>query len=102
MQSVHVRKDDKVFEIIDNVLKQAFGDIVTQIVYDSLDRHYSLKQSEISNNIGVFTDCLRDFLGEGAYPIENKILSGLLAACRPEDGVSLKAAVPEEIAALAT
>lgn len=98
MESAHVRKDDKVFEIINNVLQGVFGDEATRLIYEHLERRYSLKQTEISDNIEVFTKGLEEFLDGAAYPIENKILNDLLAICGLNDGVSLQIAVPEEIA----
>jgi hypothetical protein len=96
MGTVPMRKDDKVFRIINNVLEGVFGDEATQLIYGHLERRYSLRQCEISNNIDVFTKGLEDFLNDGAFPIENKILNDILSICGLESGVSFQIAVPED------
>src|SRR3972149_5658371 len=89
-------KEDKVFGIIDNVLKQVFGEPATRLIYNHLEQRYSLRQCEISEKIDVFADCLQDFLKDAAYPIENRILNDLCSALGLETGVSFQIAVPEE------
>jgi hypothetical protein len=88
--------NDKVFQIIDNILLGTVGAEATRLIYVNLERRYSLKQCEISNNIDVFTEGLEDFLNGAALPIENKILNDILVACNFESGVTLQMAVPEE------
>jgi hypothetical protein len=78
------------------VMKQVFGEPATRLIYNHLERQYSLRQCEISEKIDVFADCLEDFLDEGAYPIENRILNDLCSALGLETGVSFQIAVPEE------
>ena len=88
--------NDKVFQIIDNILLGTVGAEATRLIYVNLERRYSLKQCEISNNIDVFTEGLEDFLNGAALPIENKILNDILVACNFESSVTLQMAVPEE------
>jgi len=78
------------------VLKQVFGEPATRLIYKHLEHRYSLRQCEISEKINVFADCLEDFLDEGAYPIENRILKDMCSALGLETGVSFQIAVPEE------
>jgi hypothetical protein len=96
MGTVPMRKDDKVFRIINNVLEGVFGDEATRLIYGHLERRYSLRQSEISGNMDVFAKGLEDFVSDGVLSIENKILNDILSACRLESGgVSFQIAVPE-------
>ena len=88
--------NDKVFHIIDNVLMGTLGAEATRLIYANLERRYSLKQCDISNNIGVFTEGLEDFLDGAALLIENKILNDILSICSFENGVTFQIAVPEE------
>jgi hypothetical protein len=39
---------DKIFAIVDSVLKQLFGENATIFIYKYLEQHYSLRQSEFS------------------------------------------------------
>jgi hypothetical protein len=67
-------KDEKVSKIIDRVLTQIFGREATNVIYKHLERRYSVKRDEISENLELFAEGLEDFLKSGAYIIENKIL----------------------------
>jgi hypothetical protein len=96
MGTVQTIKEDRVFGIIDNVLEQVFGAKSTQLIYEHLERRYSLRRCDISEKIDVFADCLEDFLKEGAYPIENKILNDILSFCDLKSGVSFQIALPVE------
>ena len=96
METAQAIKEDRVFGIIDNVLRQVFGEPATRLIYSHLEQRYSLRQCEISEKIDVFADCLQDFLKDGVYAIENRILNDLCSACGLETDVSFQIAVPEE------
>jgi hypothetical protein len=96
MGTVPTRKNDKVFRIINNILEGVFGDEATQLIYGHLEHKYSLRQYEISSNIDIFTKCLEDFLSDGAFPIENKILNDVLSICDLGSNISFQIAVPED------
>jgi hypothetical protein len=70
---------DPVFNIVDNVLKQIFGERVTQLIYRYLETHHSLPQSEFSSRIEDFAKGLEIFLQTGAPIIERKILKDIYA-----------------------
>jgi hypothetical protein len=72
-------KNDKIFQIIDKVLKQVFGEDATRFIYRYLEQHYSLRQSDFSGKIDVFAKGLEDCLSSGAFAIENKILDDISA-----------------------
>jgi hypothetical protein len=72
-------KNDKIFQIIDKVLKQVFGEEATLFIYKYLEQHYSLCQSDFSKRIDVFAKGLEDCLSSGAFAIENKILDDISA-----------------------
>ena len=96
LQTAQLTKEDRVFGIIDNVLKQAFGEPATRLIYQYLEHRYSLGQCEISEKIDVFANCLEDCLNDGAYQIENSILNDMRSAFGLETGISFQIAVPEE------
>jgi hypothetical protein len=71
------RAEDKIFKIIDSVLKQVFGENATLFIYRYLEQRYSLHQSEFSEKIDVFAKGLEDCLSSGAFAIETKILENI-------------------------
>ena len=71
------REEDKIFKIIDKVLKQVFGEEATLFIYKYLEQRYSLHQSDFSKRIDVFAKGLEDCLSSGAFAIENKILEDI-------------------------
>jgi len=80
MEAPPRKKEDKIFEIIDRVLIQVFGEEATLLIYKHLERHYSLSQSEFSEKIDVFAKGLEDFLSSGAYVVESKILDDIYSS----------------------
>ena len=94
-------KEDKVFEIIDRVLKQVFGEYATTLIYGYLERRYSLSPSDFSEKMDVFAKGLEEFLDSGAYFIENKILNDIIAASDPQHTLELQVAVDVEETQLA-
>ncbi len=71
------KKEEKISEIVDRVLKQVFGEEATLLIYRYLKNKYSLKQDEIADKIEVFAQGLEEFLKSGAYVIERKILKDI-------------------------
>jgi hypothetical protein len=71
------RENDKIFTIIDRVLKQVFGETATLYIYNYLEQKHSLRQSDFSKNIDVFAKGLEDCLSSGAFAVENKILKDI-------------------------
>jgi hypothetical protein len=70
-------KDDRIFRVIDRVLKQVFGEKATLFIYKYLERHYYLQQKDFSKKIDVFAKGLEDCLSSGAFAIESKILENI-------------------------
>lgn len=82
MKNINTRinkKENKISEIIDKVLKQVFGKEATLLIYKYLEVKHSLKQDEIAEKIDVFAKGLEEFLRSGAYVIEKKILEDVYA-----------------------
>jgi hypothetical protein len=80
MEAPPRKKEDKIFEIIDRVLKHVFGEEATLLIYKYLERHYSLSQSEFSEKIDVFAKGLEEFLSSGTYAVESKILNDIYSS----------------------
>ena len=77
MDTLRRDKNDKIFQIIDKVLKQVFGEEATLFIYKYLEQRYSLHQSDFSEKIDVFAKGLEECLSSGAFAIENKILEDI-------------------------
>ena len=73
------KEEDKIFQIIDRVLNQVFGGEATRFIYDYLEQHYSLRQSDFSKRIEVFARGLEDRLSSGAFAAESRIAYYILA-----------------------
>ena len=73
------KKEDKIFKIIDKVLKQVFGEEAALFIYKYLEQRYSLRQSEFSEKIDVFAKGLEECLSSGAFAVESKILDDISA-----------------------
>jgi hypothetical protein len=70
-------REDKIFKIIDSVLKQVFGENATLFIYEYLEQRYSLQKRDFSKKIDLFAKGLEDCLSSGAFAIECKILEDL-------------------------
>jgi len=75
------KSDDRISKVIDRVLNQVFGEAATQLIYQHLERNYSVKKDEIAEKIDVFAHGLEDFLTSGAFVVEQKILEDIYSSC---------------------
>jgi len=75
------KEEQRVFEVIDQVLKQVFGKDATQLMYQYLERHYSWSQRAFSEKIDAFAKGMKEFLNSGAYVVESKILDSIYSGC---------------------
>ncbi|TRZ49188.1 MAG: hypothetical protein D4S01_09085 [Dehalococcoidia bacterium] len=71
---------DRASKVIDDVLRKIFGDEATLIIYEYVKKIYSIRQDEIVEKIDDFVDAIRELLGSGAYPVEQKILETLYSS----------------------
>jgi len=86
-------------KIIDEELKQIFGESATLIIYNYLENNYSLKREEIPEKIEVFTRGLEEFLGSGAQVVQKitlqKLSSYFEVQCQVKEGYSFADYVTE-------
>ncbi|RLI46716.1 hypothetical protein DRO69_02435 [Candidatus Bathyarchaeota archaeon] len=79
-------------KIIDEELKHIFGEVATSIIYNYLERNYSLKREEIPEKLEVFTRGIEQFLGSGAQVVQKITLQKLSACsgvqCQVKEGYS--------------
>jgi Fe-S cluster biosynthesis and repair protein YggX len=61
-KTVEQKKPEKLFKIVDKVLRQIFGETATLFIYQYLEEKYSLKREDIPNELGIFTDGLENYL----------------------------------------
>lgn len=71
------KKEDQIFKIIDNILKQVFGEEATSSIYKYIEHNYAIRKKEFSKNIDIFAKGLEECLSSGALIIESKILEDL-------------------------
>ena len=57
-------KPERLFKIVDKVLKQIFGENGTLFIYNYLEEKHSLKREEIANELELFTEGLEKYLGD--------------------------------------
>jgi len=69
------RSDEKLFNIVDKVLKQIFGETATLSIYKYLEQKYSLKQEDIPSKPEVFAEGLEAYLNSGASVVAGMILN---------------------------
>jgi len=67
--------DEKLFNVVDKVLKQIFGDTATLTIYKYLEEKYSLKREDISSKPEVFAEGLEAYLNSGASVVAEMILN---------------------------
>jgi len=69
------RSDEKLFNIVDKVLKQIFGDTATLSIYKYLEEKYSLQRGDIPSKPEVFAEGLEAYLKSGASVVAGMILN---------------------------
>jgi len=62
-------KPEKLFKIVDKVLKQIFGETATLFIYKYLEEKYSLKQEDIPNELEIFSEGLEKYLGDSGASV---------------------------------
>ena len=72
--------DKLLLKIIDEELKQIFGETAMSIIYNHLEKNHSLKREEIPEKLEVFIRGLEEFLGSGAQVVQ-KITLQKLSSC---------------------
>jgi len=62
-------KPEKLFKIVDKVLKQVFGETATLFIYKYLEEKHSLKQEDIPNELETFTEAMEKYLGSSGTSV---------------------------------
>ena len=63
--------------VVDETMKQIFGEASTKAIYGYLENNSHLKLEEVAEEPEVFSASLKRLLGSGALVIENLILKKL-------------------------
>ena len=70
------RKPQRLFRIVDKVLKQIFGEPATLFIYKYLEEKYSLKREDIPNEPEILAEGLEKYLSDsGASVVLGMILT---------------------------
>ena len=62
-------KPERLFKIVDKVLKQIFGETATLFIYKYLEEKHSLKQEDIPNELEIFSEGLEKYLGDSGASV---------------------------------
>ncbi len=82
------KKPERLFRIVDKVLKQIFGEPATLFIYKYLEEKHSLRREDIPNEPEIFAEGLEKYLSDsGASLVLGMILgeSSELKLKKPED-----------------
>ena len=70
------KKSERLFKIVDKVLKQIFGETATLFIYKHLEEKHALKREDIINELEIFTEGLEKYLGDsGALVVLETLLN---------------------------
>lgn len=79
-------------KVIDEELKQIFGEAATLMIYSHLKKNYSLKREEIPEKLEIFVRGLEEFLSSGAHVVEKMVLRKVYSSfgfqCQIKEGYS--------------
>jgi len=56
------KKPERLFKIVDKVLRQIFGETATLFIYNYLEETHSLKREDVPNELEIFTEGLEKYL----------------------------------------
>lgn len=86
-------------KVIDEELKQIFGEAATLMIYSHLRKNYSLKREEIPDKLEIFVKGLEEFLSSGAHVVEKMVLRKVYSSfgfqCLIKEGYSFTDYVSE-------
>ena len=69
------KKPDRLFKVVDKVLKQIFGELAAVTIYEYLEEKYSLKREDIPDEPEIFAEGLEKYLSDsGASLVLGTIL----------------------------
>ena len=63
------KKPERLFRIVDKVLKQIFGEPATLFIYKYLEENHSLKREDIPNEPEIFAEGLEKYLSNSGASI---------------------------------
>jgi hypothetical protein len=70
------KQTERLFRVVDKVLKQIFGEPATLFIYKYLEEKHSLKREDIPNEPEIFAEGLEKYLSEsGASVVLGMILN---------------------------
>jgi len=69
--------DAMLLEAVDEALKEIFGQTATRTIYAHIENHLSMKRKEIPKRLEDLHKGLDEFLGSGAFVVEEMILKNL-------------------------
>ena len=58
------KEPERLFKVVDKVLKQIFGEAATLFIYKHLEEKHSLKREDIASQLETFTEGLEKYLSD--------------------------------------
>ena len=58
------KRPERLFKVVDKVLKQIFGEAAALFIYKHLEEKHSLKREDIAGDLETFTEGLEKYLSE--------------------------------------
>jgi hypothetical protein len=77
------KKPDRLFKVVDKVLKQVFGEPATLFIYKYLEEKYSLKREDIPDQPGIFAEGLEKYLSDSGASLVIGMILGQGSELKP-------------------
>ena len=68
------KKPERLYKIVDKVLKQIFGELATLSIYKYLEKKHSLKREDIPNEPEILAEGLEKYLGDSGASVVLKMI----------------------------
>jgi len=78
------KKPDRLFKIVDKVLKQVFGEPATLFIYKYLEEKYSLKREDIPDQPEIFAEGLEKYLSDSGASLVIGMILGQGSELKPK------------------
>ena len=75
--SAHKKFEKILLDVVDQGIRDVFGEAAVRFIYDYLERNSSLRRDDIPEKPEIFAEGLEEMLGSGAKVIEKLVLKNL-------------------------
>ena len=75
--NAHKKFDKILLDMVDQGIREVFGETGVQFIYNYLERSASLRRDDIPEKLEIFVEGLGEMLGSGAMVVEKFVLKNL-------------------------